>query len=501
MQAAQWVDPCVEGLIVTSSRFTELARRHSVGTVTIPANFREPVADGAPDHRRLSSSETAKMIEGIALAWRPRLLVLDTHPPAGLVDAALRQGIEPVLVLRKVRRAVAERLLTSEDLSGLSAILLPHARSELLFGADRDFWASALTDPRLRCVGPVVREDPATIESEGGGPVVLVTSGGGGYAQEASSLFRTVLRGARVLRRDRPALELRVVVGPYARPPTDVPDWVRVLERPLDVLAHLKAADLVVAHAGYNSVHEALRARRPLILMPGQRAAEDQAERAAWAATLGAPTLQPSMRDDEVAALLHRTMEAPPPQTPEGERSLGRELLAVLGRCDLAQLTPTDRTVTTLYGREGASATERWLSIRGDVPRARLESEVASGPRLRGVRVDGRAAEIAGVLWALDGAIGGDRPERIVVTVDGEWTGELGDALGVARGCRLELVVSERCLDAIERIDQCAERAGVDRHEIVVCPSDGWRERAAATVGRLDHSRRRRGFAPIRVRR
>ncbi len=110
--------------------------------------------------------------------------------------------------------------------------------------------------------------------------IIVVVSGGGGTGAHYASLTM----GARA-RQDA----LWLTLGPLhvEGHETDFPNLVRLgwVDRPMEYLA---AADLVIASAGDNTVHEIARAKRPFLCIPEWRYYDEQRVKAAQLGRLGA---------------------------------------------------------------------------------------------------------------------------------------------------------------------------------------------------------------------
>lgn len=110
--------------------------------------------------------------------------------------------------------------------------------------------------------------------------IIVTLSGGGGTGAHYASLTM----GARA---DQDALWLALGPLHLEGHETDFPNLVPLgwVDRPMHYLA---AADLVIASAGDNTVHEIARARRPLLCIPEWRYFDEQRVKAAQLARLGA---------------------------------------------------------------------------------------------------------------------------------------------------------------------------------------------------------------------
>src|SRR4051794_25027970 len=94
---------------------------------------------------------------------------------------------------------------------------------------------------------------------EQGPPLVVVTWGSGGYRDFAALMTTRVLAACLLLPK---RVQVIVVAGPYGNLSATLPNCLFIPSEPrLPTLFAL--ADLVVGHAGYNTVHEVAQAGTP----------------------------------------------------------------------------------------------------------------------------------------------------------------------------------------------------------------------------------------------
>jgi predicted glycosyltransferase len=157
--------------------------------------------------------------------------------------------------------------------------------------------------------------------------LVVATVGGGG---DGHRVLGKLLEGI-AERPPRRPYDLLVVTGPLMserkhsrieKLAADCPTPVRVARFLPDLLDHIRAADLVVGMAGYNSLCEVLALRRPAIVVPRVFPRREQAIRAERFAELGLVTMvHPSdLRGKALAESVEEALAAPPPSKRRGFR-------------------------------------------------------------------------------------------------------------------------------------------------------------------------------------
>jgi len=218
---------------------------------------------------------------------RPDVLLTDTFAEGsfGELPAALDLVRHTVLVQRPLNERFAQRPGYAALVRSYDRVIVPEHEDDepdlraALYGDDD----GAHDDGRLRFVGPILRpERRALLPREAaraalgvapGDRCVLVTGGGGGD-DGIDALFDAVaalehegvhvVYGAGPLFRGRPRRGAR-----------------RTFFVDHDLAEHAAAFDVAVTAAGFNTIHELLHFGVPLVVVPQEKIADDQAARAA----------------------------------------------------------------------------------------------------------------------------------------------------------------------------------------------------------------------------
>jgi predicted glycosyltransferase len=244
--------------------------------------------------------ERACRLLSLFRAVRPRVLLIETYPFGRrqlrfellpLLDEA-SQGITPVRTVCSVRDLLSVQPTSDratwilDQIERYFDMVLVHGDSGFV-AFDQTFPMAGSIGYKLRYTGYVVDEAPATeTSSPAGGSEVIVSTGGGAVAEpliEAAVSARALTPFAHVT--------WRVLTGPnlpeerfrYLCANTSagvvVERW-----RP-DFPGLLSRCALSISQAGYNTVMEVLRARRPAVVVPFAAGAE--AEQSLRARLLG----------------------------------------------------------------------------------------------------------------------------------------------------------------------------------------------------------------------
>jgi glycosyltransferase involved in cell wall biosynthesis/predicted glycosyltransferase/SAM-dependent methyltransferase len=293
--------PDVAILVLTNARDTSMLTRGGFDFVRLPPRLAEPHAD--PDRVRVALPAP---LEHAALAaaldaFRPDLVVFDTHAPAALVHHAARIGARAALVQRALRPAELAAFFASRAAASFDRIIVPHEPGEVNLDA-----AAHLP---VVVTGPIVRALRTKLPRGARVPAVVMMNGGGGQPVHARRFLRAAA-DAHILARARlPRLTTLLVAGPYGEVGEDLRGipGLTVVGSCAELPALLSRAKVVVSHAGYNSVAELRALEVPTILVPAYRRAEDQAARAKRLVLAGAAvTARPRARAiaDQLEALL-----------------------------------------------------------------------------------------------------------------------------------------------------------------------------------------------------
>ena len=207
--------------------------------------------------------------------YEPPVLVFDGNVPyQGLIDALrdnpdvwsawCRRGMwQPGRGADAIaRERHFDAVVEPRDLAG------DHDRGLTLLSRSR----TRLVDPiRLLDAGDLLpqREARDALRIDANRPAVLLQLGAGNNYD-----YATLRRSAIALLRDRYDADVRVAEWPIAEQPLELPQGVRALsEFPLS--RYLRAFDLALSAAGYNSFHELLLAGVPAIFVPNEHPQQD----------------------------------------------------------------------------------------------------------------------------------------------------------------------------------------------------------------------------------
>jgi predicted glycosyltransferase len=272
----------------------------------VPAATPLTVEDEAASRERFAEIRS-RMLRDAALGLAPDLVLVD-HEPLGKLGEfrdglyalkARHPGTRFVFGLRDIMddpaaiRALWRDLGVYDALEDLYDDVAVYGSPTLYDVADA-YAIPPSVRSKLRYCGCIVRDPPAVEPGElrrrlglpppGAGRVVVATVGSG---SDGYPVLDAVLGALEQLRGGGafPDLQAILVTGPYM--PADqraalearaTAAW-RVLPR-ADNLALMVAADVIVGMGGYNSVYEALRVGRPLVIVPRETHKVEQRIRA-----------------------------------------------------------------------------------------------------------------------------------------------------------------------------------------------------------------------------
>ena len=283
------------------------------------------------------------LILKVILRYRPDVFLVD-HAPAGMNGellstlALIRRELprtRTIIGLRDIldSPAIVQKIWREQEIYPL----LEHAYDDIfvygnraLFDVAEGYGMSPALGARVRYCGHVVAAPTAHARSSGQGqpcwnadrpqgrPVVLVTVGGGG---DGFPLMDAYLRALEHL--PLGSVHSVVVTGPLMpdgesdslrKRATSRPD-VELVDYTTDLVPSLRAADLVVAMAGYNTSAEIMALRKRAILVPRAAPRAEQRMRASLLAKLGAVWSVEPDADlvQKLAALIPTALASPPP--------------------------------------------------------------------------------------------------------------------------------------------------------------------------------------------
>lgn len=203
--------------------------------------------------------------------------------------------------------------------------------SQALFDVATEYGMSPTVADRVRYCGHVVAAPPAEMEPHAkpgpcwnerraaGSRVVLVTAGGGG---DGFFLMDAYLRGLPA--RASANVYSVIVTGPLMqlderralRSLAEGRDDVELIDYTTDLVPSLRAADLAIAMAGYNTSAEIIAERKRAILVPRLAPRAEQRMRAGLLAKLGiVHSIEPGEEFvQQLAAAVPAVLSAPPPR-------------------------------------------------------------------------------------------------------------------------------------------------------------------------------------------
>ena len=208
--------------------------------------------------------------------YDPPVLLFDGHVPyQGLVDSLRRQPGSAVGLVPARHVATRSRHRMPSPASGISMRSWSQAiwRAISIVGSPLQSRSrTRVIDPiRLLDAGDLLSPDEAreALSIDPSRPAVLLQLGAGNNYD-----YATLRRAAIALLRERYDADVRVAEWPIADRPVELPDGVGILkEYPLS--RYLRAFDLVISAAGYNSFHELLLAGVPAIFVPNEHPQQD----------------------------------------------------------------------------------------------------------------------------------------------------------------------------------------------------------------------------------
>jgi len=224
---------------------------------------------------------------------KPDLLLVDTFPMGSFGEFSSLSGFggmrsckRKALIYRPVRAQVAQKNSFQAALQQYDQILVPERREV----SDVDM-SDSLT-ARTTFFGPIIscRNDEALEKSAArqeldlplDKTVIYVSSGGGGNSKSAETLEFICDALS-----DAPNLHLAIAAGPlYSGPKLKASNitWLSLL----GASRYLKAFDMAISAAGYNTYHELMHMGIPTVFLPLDLVADDQFARADRATQAGA---------------------------------------------------------------------------------------------------------------------------------------------------------------------------------------------------------------------
>ncbi|HEY1098300.1 MAG TPA: glycosyltransferase, partial [Myxococcota bacterium] len=254
---------------------------------------------------------------------RPDVLLVDTFAQGSFNELPAVLDLVPtkVLVQRPLKDGYANRPAYQQLVGAYDVVVVPEHEDDVPEMRE----LLAVPSSRLRFVGPIVRIDPAAVFSREdaraklGVPAnarcVLVTGGGGGDVGN-DALFDTVATALH----SSDDVHVVYAVGPLFRGRSRHGPRATQFSG-ADLAEHAAAFDVAVSAAGFNTIHELLVGGVPTIVVPQDKIADDQRQRAERYAERGAvvvvdglgqvgSTLRSLLADDAKLAALSTAAKA-----------------------------------------------------------------------------------------------------------------------------------------------------------------------------------------------
>lgn len=263
-------------VFLTSSEADSVIYGEGFAAVKVPSKTIRAETGLMPDiYAKLVQSLTWQTIG----AFDPDVLVVDTFPTGSLQELlpVLRWPARTAFVYRVQQPEKAQSALLQQALPLYDRIILPHAPgSETMPMPDhvrqRAHWVGPIT---IREADELLPRDEARhqLGLPLAGQAVFVSLGGGG--DKAAPLhFHAVAQALA-----ESDMTLMLAAGPLYRGALPEGPRLRRVDR-YPMAAHLRAFDLAISAAGYNTSHELALAGIPTVFAPQARGLDDQADRA-----------------------------------------------------------------------------------------------------------------------------------------------------------------------------------------------------------------------------
>lgn len=333
--------PHVHQFIVTGANYPAHLRRLNMPFIVLPGDDSGPLTDTDRRAGTLSAELNARILRHVIREYDPGVVVFDTHAPRRIVMDTRTDGRQSILVFRRCRPEHIREGLQNEFFSSFDLILTPYSEEEFREGLPEDVLDELDALGTLRHCGGIVfpmelerKKIQAIAQRYGvlpGETLVLITAGSGGYDALNRKFLGTACQAAVSLREKRPGVKVFYVGGPYAKR-FEVPDGCEYVESEADLQLLIARADLLVGHAGYNTIQEVLRTGARAALVPIYRRAEDQGALANRLAQRGrARVLDPDGSKSKYLKIYTELLDTPRPrrETINGAGTAADEILGL----------------------------------------------------------------------------------------------------------------------------------------------------------------------------
>ena len=327
--------PDVHQFLATSANYPAHLKRLKLPTLILPSDDSGSHSETDRRARTVSAQLTARILRHTIREYDPQVVVVDTHAPRRIVEDVRSEGRQAVLVFRRCREEYVAEYLRNGFLASFNLILLPYTEAEFASGMSAEMLAQLAELGTVRYTGgiafsPELKKADTDAAARRYGvraddTLLVITAGSGGYGPLNQRFLANAARAASSLRKKRRSVVAICVAGPYA-PASVAADGCIYVESDPDLQLLVARSDLVVAHAGYNSIQEILRTGPRAILVPVHRRAEDQAAFANCLAARGrVKVLAPT---SSAAAFLRAYQELLDKPRPRREKVAGADVAA-----------------------------------------------------------------------------------------------------------------------------------------------------------------------------
>ncbi|CAB3804574.1 glycosyltransferase [Paraburkholderia fynbosensis] len=271
----------LDAVVLTNSPFRELFDAVRVPTYYFPQLYTAPRSRTGTASARVSLN----MHEDVALAClksiAPELTVFDTYVSRRVASSVRKYSDYTCLVFRKCTPETFVRYVRAGYFAFFDLVVVPNTQADFAFALPSSALDEFQAQSTVLYVGPILFPEIGSAKSTVAlkdRKMVLLLGGGGGYDALQRPFFeRAACAVAEVSAQLKGSLSCCEVRGPLAQDTAQAD--IETLRSPVDVLALIEQAELVISHGGYNSVNEILAAGARAIFCPFYRRTESQAER------------------------------------------------------------------------------------------------------------------------------------------------------------------------------------------------------------------------------
>jgi UDP-N-acetylglucosamine--N-acetylmuramyl-(pentapeptide) pyrophosphoryl-undecaprenol N-acetylglucosamine transferase len=303
--------PGWQSVFLTNSDATAVITQEGFLAFKVPSRTSFDLAELSPGVQlRMVQATTLS----IATAFNPHALITDTlaaGPHLELVPL-LQWPIFKAFVYREQRAMARREPGFQEILRAYHVVLVPHAYRTVPLTAPPGPAVHWCGEVMIRTKGEALSRAAArrALGLPTAGQICLITAGGAGGGPTASQMLRAAISAASSIE----GLTVVVARGPFGSEPL-LDTSSRVISV-FPLAMYLRAFDIAIATAGYNTVTELAHFRVPTVLVPVPRTLDDQHKRARMAAQHTGITYAREASPEKLAKSARRLLRRPrPPAT------------------------------------------------------------------------------------------------------------------------------------------------------------------------------------------